>query len=69
MHKPELFEKDPIDFSYCNKNIYNMYLDLISKKKKQKKIRDITFSKINENSLLVKVIYFDGNEEEKEFTL
>ena len=46
-----------------------MYLNLISKKKKQKKISDINFSKINDNSLLVKVIYFDGNEEQKEFTL
>ena len=68
-HKPELFEKDPIDFSYCNKNIFQMYLDMITKKKKQKEINDINFSKISDNSLLVKVKYVDGNEEQKEFIL
>lgn len=69
IHKPELFEKDPVDFSYCNKEIYQMYLDLIKKKKNQKEIIDINFSKISNNSLLVKVKYIDGCEEQKEFVL
>ena len=69
IHKPELFEKDPVDFSYCNKEIYQIYLDLIKKKKNQKEIIDINFSKISNNSLLVKVKYIDGCEEQKEFIL
>lgn len=69
IHKPELFEKDPVDFSYCNKEIYQIYLDLIKKKKNQKEIIDINFSKISNNSLLVKVKYIDGCEEQKEFVL
>lgn len=68
-HKPELFEKDPIDFSYCDKDIYQMYLDLIKKKKNQKEINDISYTKINDNSILVKVIYEDGTKEQKEFVL
>jgi glycosidase len=68
-HKPELFEKDPIDFSYCDNDIYQMYLDLIKKKKNQKKINDMNFSKINENSILVQISYEDGNKEQKEFEL
>ena len=69
IHKPELFEKDPVDFSYCNEDIYKMYLDLIKKKKNQKEIIDINFSKINDDSLCVKVKYIDNYEEEKKFTL
>ena len=69
IHKPELFEKDPVDFSYLNKDIYQMYLDLIKKKKNQKEIIDINFSKITDNSLLVKVKYLDGSEEQKKFIL
>ena len=69
IHKPELFEKDPVDFSYCNKEIYRMYLNLIKKKKSQKEIIDIKFSKVTDNSLLVKVKYVDNSEELKEFIL
>lgn len=69
IHKPELFEKDPLNLSYCNSNIYQMYLNLINKKKKQKEIIDIIFSKIKDNSLLVKVKYVDGQAEQKEFIL
>lgn len=68
-HKPQLFEKDPIDFSFHDDEIFQMYSDLINKKKSQKEIKDISFEKINENSLLVKVKYVDENEKQKTFEL
>ena len=46
-----------------------MHLDMIKNKKKQKEISDINFTKISDNSLLVKIKYVDDDEEQKQFIL
>ena len=68
-HKPELFEKDPVDFSYQDLDILEMYKEAIDKKHHQKEIVDMDFVQTGENSIKVKVTYFDNTEEVKEFIL
>lgn len=68
-HKPELFEKDPVDFSYKDEDIYQMYLEAIKEKKSQKEIIDISFIQTGDNSLKVKITYIDKTTKEKDFII
>lgn len=66
-HKPLLFEKDPVDFSYKDEEIYSFYKELIDIKHQQKDIIDMHFDKIDDNHMKVWVKYFDNTEEIREF--
>ena len=68
-HRPELFEKDVVDFSHKDLETLTLYKNLINSKKKQKEIVHQSFEKIDEHHVLVKVEYADGEKEEKEFYL
>ena len=68
-HKPELFEKDPVDWSNKDINIYKIYKDYIDKKKNQKEITYQHIDVIDANQVLVKVQYIDKTKEERIFFL
>ena len=68
-HKPELFEKDVVNFSYINSNIHNKYLEAINNKKKQKEIINQEIKLIDKDTVKVKLTYIDKTIEEKEFFL
>ena len=68
-HKPELFEKDPVDFSYKDEEIYSLYLHYINRKLHQKEIIKQHISLIDINRVKVTVTYIDNSAEEKEFEL
>ena len=68
-HKPELFEKDPVDFNYVDEQTFNLYKDFIQKKLSQKDIVEQHIDVIGENKVSVKVKYIDGTEEAKQFIL
>ena len=68
-HKPELFEKDVVDFSYINPVLRNKYLEAIKFKKKQKEIVDQDIILIDKDTVKVKLTYIDKTIEEKEFFL
>ena len=68
-HKPELFEKDPVDFDYKDEEIYSLYLHYINRKLHQKEIIKQHISLIDINRVKVTVTYIDNSIEEKEFVL
>ena len=68
-HKPNLFEKDPVDFNDIDINIYKIYKDYIDVKKSQKEIKEQHIDIIDINKVLVTVKYIDGEIEQKEFVL
>lgn len=68
-HKPELFEKDVVDFNDIDINIYKLYKDYINKKKLQKEIINQHIEIIDFNTVKVSLIYIDNTTEEKEFVL
>lgn len=68
-HKPELFEKDPVDFSIFDKEINDMYISYINKKKSQKDIKYSTYKIISKDVIEVTNYYEDGNKMIKSFPL
>ncbi len=68
-HKPELFEKDVVNFNDIDESIYYIYKDYINKKVHQKEIINQHIDIISEEKVLVKVTYSDNSKEEKEFIL
>ena len=68
-HKPELFEKDPVDFSYVDKDIYNLYKKYINTKKNQKRIIEQRLEKVDDSTVKVNVTYIDKTKEERAFSL
>ena len=68
-HLPELFEKDVVDLSYFDEEIYLAYVKAINRKKHQLKIIDCEFTLIDKDIIRVKNTYIDNSIEEKEFFL
>ena len=68
-HKPELFEKDAVDFSYYDEELNEAYINAIKYKRNQKEIIDQEFTLINKDTVKVKITYIDKSKEEKEFYL
>ena len=66
-HKPELFEKDPVDFSYVDEEIKAMYQKYIQIKKIQKPIKEQTLSKVDYCHVKVNITYMDDEEVESIF--
>ena len=67
-HKPELFEKDPINLT-PNKQIEEIYLDAIKRKKNQKPIDYQLLEKVNENTVKLNTYYLDKAISSKIFKL
>lgn len=68
-HKPELFEKDPVDFSYRDLDVFKLYQKYIDIKKNQKEIIYQHLTKVDETHLEVEIRYIDGQEAKKVFFL
>lgn len=68
-HKPELFEKDPVDFNDRNEKITELYQKMINDKRKQKEIIDISYEYKEGNLVTVTVKYIDSSIETKTFNL
>ncbi|MCR4911760.1 MAG: alpha-amylase [Bacilli bacterium] len=68
-HKPELFEKDPVDFSYKNEEIAMLYRKCIADKKAQKEIISSNYALVDKYSIKVVNLYVDGTKEERIFNL
>ena len=68
-HKPELFEKDPVDFSYKNENIFEMYKKCIENKKSQKEIIEQNIKLVDDTHVEVTVKYVDKTSNKKLFDL
>lgn len=68
-HRPELFEKDPVDFSYRNQALVQKYEQIIAAKRKQKEIVDISYRLKSKDEIVVSLVYQDGEKEEKTFNL
>ena len=68
-HRPELFEKDPIDWSNKDLEIYEMYKRYIKKKKAQKEIIYQHISLVDDHTVRVNIIYYTGEIDNKEFEL
>ncbi len=68
-HKPELFEKDPVDFSNKDNDIFNLYINYINKKKTQREIIKQEFFKVDNQTIKVVVTYLDKTKEERNIPL
>lgn len=68
-HKPELFEKDPIDLTNTDDKYLNLYKNFILMKHSQKKIIHQSIELINSHKVKVKVQYDEGMVEERIFEL
>lgn len=68
-HKPELFEKDPIDLSDIDIDIFNIYKDYINRKLNQKQIVYQHIDVINENTVKVSIKYINNESVTKLFEL
>ena len=68
-HKPELFEKDPVDFSNKDEEIHKLYKRYIDEKKVQPEIIEQHIELVKEDTVQVKVQYIDKTKEERIFFL
>ena len=68
-HKPELFEKDPIDLTNTDDKYLNLYKNFILMKHSQKKIIHQSIELINSHKVKVKVQYDEGMIKERIFEL
>ena len=68
-HKPELFEKDPVNFDDIDEDIYKIYKGYIDKKINQKEITSQHIEVIGDNLVKVNVTYIDDSKEERIFEL
>ncbi len=68
-HLPELFEKDPVDWSNLDMDIYRVYKSYIDRKINQKEITYQYIDIIGENRVRVSIRYNDNSENKREFEL
>ena len=68
-HKPELFEKDPVDWSHKNEKAFSLYQRYIEAKKDQKEIMDQSFVLVEKDIIEVTVTYKDNKKERRSFSL
>lgn len=66
-HRPELFEKDPINWNKFDKETYSLYKELIQSKLEEKEIKKQVFELVNNREIKVITTYIDNKKKEEVF--
>ena len=66
-HRPELFEKDPINWKKFDKETYSLYKELIQNKLEEKEIKKQAFELVNNREIKVITTYIDNKKKEEVF--